>query len=145
MRILALDYGKKRIGIAVGDTVDGIAFPRRALFGTSDPHMTGLYESILMFISTEPVGKILVGYPGDISGSGSSQCEESRFFADSLEDYLLEHNNPCPVEFANEILSSQIAAHKLREAGIAPSRMSGEKDSLAAAVFLQTYLDQFSS
>ncbi|MBI5414625.1 Holliday junction resolvase RuvX [Candidatus Peregrinibacteria bacterium] len=140
MKILALDIGHKRIGTAIGDSKIGIAFPQEILV-TSDSK-NNIFSEIFKMVEKNAITKILVGYPKNFSNEGDEQCERCRDFADNFEDYLQSLGKKIPVDFISEGISTQIATKKLRGIGFSEKDQRGQKDSIAAAVFLQEYLDQ---
>jgi putative holliday junction resolvase len=132
MRILGIDHGTRRVGIAVGDTETGIAFARRALRrrgGVAD--ITALAE----LAADEDVRRIVVGLPLNMDGSEGSQAAAARRFGERLTGIGLE------VVYVDERLSSWQAGEQLGEAGRRVTRGSGELDSAAARIILQQYLD----
>jgi len=136
MKILAIDVGRKKIGMAIGDTDIGIAFARDILQldQTEKP-----FQILLEFSRKEKIEKILVGHPGALTETGTTQAEYCRNFADGLEDFFLEQNVHIPVEFIDESFSSQIAQKQLKEAGASNKK---QDDALAAAAFLQVFLER---
>lgn len=123
MRILAIDYGSKRMGLAVGDTEHKIAFPRGVL-----EHTAEATDGIRAFCVREGVEKIIVGLPISLSGQESSQTKEARAFAERVERVLA-----ISVELVDERLTTA-QAQKLKPRG-------GEMplDALAAALILEQY------
>jgi putative Holliday junction resolvase len=137
MTILALDFGKKYIGMAVGDTISGIAFPRDILQNSEN-----IFEKILNFCQRENIQKIILGLPTFPEGKETEETKNARIFADTLEDYFFEKNISIPVDYHNEHLSSKTVLETMDHFGI--QRKGNEKkriDHISAAVFLQEYLD----
>ncbi len=131
-RILAIDHGSRRIGIAIADTETRMAFARPALRrrgGESD--ITALAE----LARGEEAGLLVVGLPMNMDGSEGSQAAAARAFGTRLAAIGLR------VVYADERLSSWEAGVRLAEAGDRPTRRSGELDSAAARLILQQYLD----
>lgn len=131
-RILAIDHGSRRIGIAIADTETRMAFARPALRrrgGESD--IIALAE----LARGEEAGLLVVGLPMNMDGSEGSQAAAARAFGTRLAALGLR------VVYADERLSSWEAGVRLAEAGDRPTRRSGELDSAAARLILQQYLD----
>ncbi len=131
-RILALDHGSRRVGVAVGETETGLAFARGALMrrgGQQD------VEAVALLVREEGVGTILVGLPLNMDGSEGPQAAAARAFGKRLVAIGPE------VVYADERLTSWQAGEDLQAAGRRPTRRSGELDSAAAQLFLQQYLD----
>lgn len=126
MRYLGIDYGTKRIGVAVSDPEGRIAFPRTTLRNQGNKY---LWDQIREFLVKEKVSKVVVGLP---LGFDMSQTEESQKVWEFVEE--LKKRIALPVEFENEILTSRMA----EKAGI----QREHTDEAAAALILQAYLDK---
>jgi len=133
MRILGLDYGEKRIGVAVCDelgmTARGVATIARKYWKKDIEQIAGL-------IREYNVEKIVIGYPVRLDGTEGIQCEKVNMFVDALEEGV-----PVPVEKWNEALSTKEAEGLLIEANMNRRKRRGVVDKLAAAIILQDYLD----
>lgn len=123
MRYLGLDYGDKRIGIAVSDETETFAFPRVVLRNTEK-----VFDEIKEICAEEGIGKIIVGIPVSFSAAKNKHTDKIIEFGKNLESALI-----VPVEFVNEIFSTKIAYN----AGSSKEKI----DQSAAAVILQGYLD----
>ena len=131
-RILAIDHGTRRIGLAVGDTESGFAFPRPALQrrgGKRD------LDTLRELARAEQVDEVIVGLPLNMDGSEGPQAAAARAFGERLVAIGFR------VIYADERLSSWQAREQLRATGEAIDRRSGELDSAAARLLLQEYLD----
>lgn len=126
MRYLGIDYGKKRMGLALSDEEGKIAFPRTQLITYNLQLTTKIIKGI---IEKEGVGKIVVGIPVTFGGKESAQTVEARAFGEKLASAV-----QLSVEFENEILTTKMAL----KGGIAKSRV----DAASAAILLQSYLDK---
>ncbi|MBR5108853.1 MAG: Holliday junction resolvase RuvX [Clostridia bacterium] len=131
-RILALDVGDRRIGIAVSDATQMIATPHsvytRVGWGPDVKHIAQIFreqEAVL----------IVCGLPRNMDGSLGFQAEKVAAFAQQLERAGL------PVQFQDERLSTVSAHQALIEGGMRRDDRKGTVDKVAAAVILQTYLD----
>lgn len=130
MRILGLDYGAKRIGVAVSDDNASMAFPREILLND-----TQVFQSIGSIIKSEEIGKIVVGDPGDNSIAG-----EVREFV-----HKLEHEFKLPVIMEKEFMTSMHVSQAGGKKPIARQEKqdrSPKRDDSAAALILQRYLDR---
>lgn len=123
MKILGIDYGSKRIGLAISDETGQLA-RELAIWPPQE-----FWQKITQLIDDEQVEKIVVGLPLNMSGQDSEKTGEAREFAAKLEQQV-----QLPLEFADERLSSLMAEQ------IAGT--SQNIDSLAAQIFLQNYLDR---
>lgn len=146
MNILAIDFGTKRLGIAVGNIETGIAFPREGIENNSFPLIrrsegVSVFFEVLTLCQQEKIEKILVGLPLMPRGTDSKETENARQFAEDLEDFLLENNCDIPVDYTDERFSSKSAQQAAQAAGKTQKQSRGNLDSAAAAIFLQQYLD----
>jgi putative Holliday junction resolvase len=131
-RILALDHGSRRVGVAIGETETGIAFTRPALTRRGGQRDV---DAVADLVREETVSTILIGLPLNMDGSEGLEAAAARAFGERLAGI-----GPAIV-FADERLSSWQAGEELKAAGRRPPRRSGELDSAAARLFLQEYLD----
>lgn len=137
-RILAIDYGTRRIGLALGDDVTRLAGPLDRLEGLSDARAV---ERIAAIVGAESVGLIVVGLPLHMDGSSSAQTKRTVGFARALAGAV-----NVPVVCVDERLSSFSAEQNLLEQRRAGQKLTrGQKrsriDALAATHILQAYLD----
>jgi putative holliday junction resolvase len=131
-RVLALDVGKKRIGLAVSDEL-GITAQ-----GIDTLHRTRIRDDLekLKDIAREwNVRSLLIGKPLHMSGSESRQSEYTREFAARLGRFL-----ELPVLFLDERLTTVEAERLLREAGASLEERKNAVDRLAAVLLLESYL-----
>jgi putative Holliday junction resolvase len=123
MKILGIDYGEKRIGLAISD--ESLTFARELMI-LSPKEFWGQADKL---ISDQQISKIVIGWPLNMSGEKTRKTEEvERFKIKVVRETKL------PVEVIDERLSSQMA-----------ESISGQKknlDSLAAQILLQNYLDK---
>jgi len=126
-RVLAIDFGEKRIGLATADTSLGLATPRRTLSRSSDDAAAG---EIARFCREEEIERLLVGFPRSPEGEASAITPRIRSFAEKLARVT-----SLPVELHEETLSSDEAARRLRG-----RRSRAGLDAEAAAVLLEDWL-----
>ncbi len=132
-RILALDLGKKRIGMAISDelgiTAQGLDTVERR--GRRDD-----IEDLRKLVALRGVTKILIGDPLHMNGDPSRQGGYTREFAGELE-----RKTGLPVEFRDERWTSREAERALRGSGVANGRRKATIDRMSAVILLQSYLD----
>ena len=132
-RILALDLGKRRIGLALSDelglTAQGLETLQRTNLRADLAHLAKI-------ISERNVGMILMGNPLHMSGHEGRQAEHAREFADRLHAFT-----GLPVEFRDERLTTVEAQRVLRQSGISIEKRAKAVDKLAAVILLESYLD----
>ena len=133
MRILGLDYGSKRIGVAV---CDELGMTAQGLATIARKNRRQDLEEIDGFIRTYNVEKIVIGYPIRLDGTEGIQCEKVSKFASILESAF-----SLPVIKWDETLSTKEAEEILIRANIARNKRKNIVDKLAASLILQGYLD----
>ncbi|OGG52371.1 hypothetical protein A3H16_00180 [Candidatus Kaiserbacteria bacterium RIFCSPLOWO2_12_FULL_53_8] len=124
MKYLGIDYGRKRVGVAVSDAEGKIAFPRTTV--TNDDK---LLSGLLKLIQNEKIGRIVVG---DTRASGGAE-NPITFEAQAFVEELTKATS-VPIEFASEMWSSIEASR------YAPENKAHD-DGAAAAIILQRYLE----
>jgi putative Holliday junction resolvase len=133
-RILAIDYGHKRHGLAVSDGLGLVGHPLPALQRASAARDL---EQLRHVIDEHDVRRLVVGLPLNMDGSEGPMAAEARTFAAGLEREL-----GLPVLLEDERLSTDEAESLLREGGLRPSERKALRDSVAAAVILRGVLDR---
>jgi putative Holliday junction resolvase len=133
MRILAVDPGEKRIGIALSDPSGTIASPLIVLRHVSRPVDAA---AIADLAQQNQVGLIVIGKSLDEDGSPTPASRR----ADRL-DNAIHQQCDIPLTFWDESFSTQEARRALIEMGASRRKRSGHLDDLAATVILQSYLD----
>ncbi|HUI05888.1 MAG TPA: Holliday junction resolvase RuvX [Verrucomicrobiae bacterium] len=128
MRILALDYGNKRIGLAISDETGTIAQPVG--------YATGGVTEVLRVATERGAGKIVVGLPRRLDGTASEQTERTQEFIDALK-----RATTMTVESWDERLTSVQAERVLLEGDVRRVERRQKRDQLAATILLQSYLD----
>ncbi len=133
MRILGLDYGEKRIGVAICDELGLTAQGLPTIIRKTKKHD---WEILGSLIRNYKVEKIVIGYPVRLDGSEGIQCEKvNRFTA------LLEATFFLPVVKWPETLSTKEAEEILINSGVHWEKRKKMVDKLAACLILQSYLD----
>lgn len=133
MRIMALDIGEKRVGVAVSDPDERVASPVCVI--AADEVLANGRSFRIVLEDWEPE-LLLCGLPMTLSGEEGPQAERVRGFA-----AIVAKNTGIPLEFADERLSSAEAKRSLREKGLSEKAMRGKVDMIAASIFLQSWLD----
>ena len=132
-RLLALDIGDKRIGMAMSDPLGITAQGLPTLLRQGKKHDTKI---ILDIILKYGVKGIIYGLPKNMDGSLGSQAEKTETFI----KYLKSRTN-CPFMPWDERLTSLSAHTTLKESGMSRKKRSGKVDMLSAILILQNYLD----
>ncbi|MBN1347696.1 MAG: Holliday junction resolvase RuvX [Phycisphaerae bacterium] len=134
-RYLGIDYGKRRIGLAVSDEMATLASPLATLPSTGSPCTDAL--NVIDVADRERVEIFVVGLPLNMDGSEGPQAKLSRAFADGLR----AGSTARTVELWDERLSSFAADQLLDQTGLSPAKRKKRRDQIAAQVILQSYLD----
>lgn len=124
MRYMGIDYGTKRVGVALSDESNGFALPHIVLQNTKD-----LIENLTAVIKKHPITHIIVGESKDFKGEDNKVMKDIKLFKEEVEDTF-----GLPVIFEPEFLTSHAA-----------QRFQGKNDmhdASAAALILQSYLDR---
>jgi putative Holliday junction resolvase len=129
-RALGVDYGTKRVGLALCDT----------LRITASPHSTvarsGVVEEVMNLVKELDVGTIVVGLPTGLSGDEGMSASEARKLADELGSAT-----GVDVVLVDERYTSRIAESSLLQTGMKRRERREKLDQVAAALILQDYLD----
>jgi len=139
MRVLAIDVGKRRIGLAISDTSRTLARPLSVLTVHGSADAVDLVASEIHRLSSEADGiaTILVGVPVALDGSSTAQTAQVAAFVEALKT-----RTALPIATEDERLTSREAESRLAE-GERDWRVRKTKlDAAAAAIFLQDYLDR---
>ncbi len=133
MRILGLDYGEKRIGVAVSDELGLTAQGLETVQRKNAAHDVERIGKIARETGAE---KIVIGYPIRLNGEEGIQCEKVKRFAGRLKAAL-----SIPVVFQDETLTTKEAESILIQANVRREKRKLLVDKLAAGIILQAYLD----
>lgn len=135
MRTLALDFGERRIGVALSDPLGMLASPLTTI-ERATPDADAAIDAVLDLAEQHQAAEILVGIPYLMSGRVGAQTRITLDFAAALAA-----RSNIPVIHADERLSSVQAERMLAQSGAPYTRDKGITDAAAAAVILQAYLD----
>ena len=134
VRVLAIDYGERRLGLALSDPSARVAQPLTVVERSNDRQAV---DSITGLLDDYEVTQIIVGDPRSLSGEAGAQATKVKKFAAALREAC-----DIPVETYDERLSSKEARSQLAAAGVSGRRAKGLVDKVAASLFLQSYLDR---
>tara|TARA_Y100000389_G_scaffold159967_1_gene161941 strand:- start:124 stop:543 length:420 start_codon:yes stop_codon:yes gene_type:complete len=132
-RILAIDYGDKKVGLALSDPLHIIAKPYKTIENNSKED---LLKDINSIIKLKEVKKIVIGLPKTLKNTYSEQTHKVQSFIDYISNTL-----DIDVIIVDERLSSIEAKKSLINQGIKTGHNKKDIDMTAAALFLQNYLD----
>ena len=132
-RILALDLGKRRIGLAISDP---LGITAQGLPNLERTNKRSDFAALEELIREREVGLILMGNPINMRGTEGRQSGWVREFAEQLE-----RRTKLPVKLWDERLTSVEAGRVLRASGISIEKRAAAVDRLSAVILLQSYLD----
>lgn len=133
-RFLAIDFGEKRIGLALSDPMKIIAKPFKTIFYSNQ---NDLINKIALIIKDEKIEKIILGLPKGLKGNNTSQTNIVIEFYNYIKDKI-----DTPIVMEDERLSSVSAKKSLILQDIKTGHNKALIDETAAAIFLQLYLDK---
>lgn len=134
MRIMAFDYGTKRVGIAVTDPLQLIA----TALGTV--HSKDIKDYIKTYVAGEGVATFVVGMPRQLDGSDSGSAQHVRGFIRFLRSTF----PAIPVEIVDERFTSKLASASIAQSGLSKKKRQDKAliDSVSAVLILQSYLER---
>lgn len=138
MRALGLDLGQRRVGVAVSDRSGTVASPLMVLQRSGS--LAQDHRRIAELVLEEEAEIVVIGMPLSLSGAVGRAAQAARREADALASVI-----SVPVTTVDERLSTVTAERSLREAGVTGSKRRQVVDKVAAAVFLQAWLDRRNS
>ena len=132
-RLLAIDYGARRVGLALSDPLKMIASPYRTIIKKNN---TILIEEIERIIAAKDVELTIIGLPLGMAGQKTEQTKKVEEFVDKLTDRGII------IKYEDERWSSVAAKRSMKEQNIKSGYNKDLVDQTAAAIFLQQYLDR---
>ncbi len=133
MRVLALDVGDKRIGVAISDPSQVLARSLQVIQRGSGQEN---FAAVTRLVKEYEVERVVVGYPRSLDGTAGEQADKVERYAAGLAESLT-----VPVLLWDERFSTVSAERLMREAGLRGKKKRERVDAVAAAVILQDYLD----
>jgi putative holliday junction resolvase len=134
MRVMAFDYGTKRVGIAVTDPLQIIAT------GLTTIHPKDIIEFLMKYLLTEQVEKFIVGEPKQMNGTASQSYPHVKGFMT-----ILRKNFPdIPIETLDERFTSKMASAVIAQSGLKKQDRQRKElvDTVSATIILQSYLEK---
>lgn len=136
MRVMGIDFGRKRIGVALSDPTGTLASPHDVVRRRPGKRMP--LKALERIARTHEVGRLVAGLPLELSGKENTWCDEVREAGDELARRL-----DVPVAYVDERMTSVRAERKVRTSGLPRSKREEKErvDAGAAALILQAWLD----
>ena len=132
-RILGIDYGKKRIGLAVSDPMRKIA---QGLPTLTNSNLAQVFTDLENIISEHEIKKIVIGLPITMKAEVGRAAQVTNKFVTALKSRF-----ELPTVVWDERLTSVLAKRTMKEYGKSPSKNKSKVDEIAAILILQSYLD----
>lgn len=137
MRVLALDYGSKTVGVAVTDELGLTALGLEIIRREKENHLRGTLRRIQELVSEYGVTRIVLGLPFNMDGSAGDRAEKTMEFRD-----MLHKKTGLPVELCDERLTTVEAEEIMRESGVKRRDYKQYVDEVAAVVILEDWMRQ---
>ncbi len=135
MRILGIDYGEARTGLAISDETEFLSNTYATLH---ERNKEILADRVAVICKENNVRKIVLGLPKNMDGTEGFRAQATRLFKDLLAERLPE----VPIDFYDERMTTMIASHFMAEAGTKGKKKRNAIDALSAQIILQDYLDR---
>ncbi|MEO8446480.1 MAG: Holliday junction resolvase RuvX [bacterium] len=138
-KYLGIDYGDKRVGIAVTDDSKSFSFSRDYILNDKN-----FWENLYKVISEENISRIIVGYPLNLNSEKTIQTLKVEQFKTTLENFLKKKLINAEIFFYDERFTSSIASENLIQSGLKKKKRQekGLIDSHSARIILQDYIDK---
>ncbi len=134
MRIMAIDYGDARTGIAFCDKNQILASPYTVIKESYQPK---LVKAILDIVEKEKPEKIVIGLPRNMDGSYGYRCDECKALGAELEKAV-----DIPVDYQDERLTTIMAHNVLSQNNVRGAKRKNSVDAVSAVMILQSYIDR---
>lgn len=132
-RLLAIDYGEKRLGLAISDPNQIISKPLKTIILSDSKY---IYNELEKIISDYEIQKLIIGLPVGMNGKNTQQTRKVEAFREFLQNKI-----DIPIILFDERLSSVSAKKSLISQGVKTGHNKSKIDQTAAAIFLQHFLD----
>lgn len=138
-KYLAVDYGEKRVGIAISDESKKYSFSREHLINDKK-----FLEKLLDIIREENVSRIIIGYPLNFKSEKTIQTLKIEEFKNTLEKFLSGKSVKAEIIFFDERFTSSLAQNSVLNSGLNKKKRQekGRVDSISAQIILQDYIDK---
>ncbi len=134
MKIMAVDYGDARTGIAFSDLSEMLAFPYTVI---TEAYQPKLIDKLCEIAKKENAQKIVVGLPRNMDGSCGFRADACRAFGTALQDKC-----GLPVVFQDERLTTVMAHQVLSANNVSSKKRKQTVDAVSAVMILQSYIDK---
>lgn len=133
-KYLAIDYGDKRVGLAISDFDKQVAFPREFITYQKERE---LIEQVKAFCEAEQVIKVIIGLPVEMDGGMGERVIKTYAFGDALKKEIA----PTSVDYFDERLTTKQSIKKLHQQGLKAKEQKGQRDMVSAQIILEAFLN----
>lgn len=138
-KYLGIDYGEKRIGIAITDGSKKYSFSRDFM-----ENNVSFFANLLKLIKEENIVKLIIGYPLNMRSEKTIQTLKIETFKNLFEEFLIKNSVNIEIIFFDERFTSKIAESGILNSGMKKKKrqQKGLSDSISAQIILQDYIDK---
>lgn len=129
-QILAIDYGRSKVGLAMGDSTVKIAFAYKTL-----PNDDNFFAELSKIIDKEEIKKVVIGLPGHIGFGESDEAKEIKKLGEKITAIL-----KIPVEYQEEMFTTKMARSNLKETGM--KNLAQHDDEESARIILESWMEK---
>ncbi len=134
MKIMSIDYGDARTGIAFCDINETLAFPFTVI---KEKYLPKLIAKIVDIVNKEKPQKIVIGLPRNMDGSYGYRCDECKALGNELRNEI-----DIPVDYQDERLTTVMAHNALSANNVNGKKRKESVDAVSAVIILQSYIDK---
>lgn len=138
-KYLAIDYGEKRVGIAISDEDKRYSFSREYIINDKN-----FYDNLMKIIIEENISRIIIGYPLNLYSQKTIQTLKVEEFKAGLENILNKKSIEAEILYYDERFTSRMAEDSIIRSGMSKKKRKdkGLVDTLSAQILLQDYIDK---
>lgn len=134
MKIMSVDYGDSRTGIAFCDKNETLAFPFTVV---NEKYLPKLINKLVEIVNSEKPEKIVIGLPRNMDGSYGYRCDACKALGDELANFV-----KIPIDYQDERLTTVIAHNVLSANNVKGKKRKENVDAVSAVMILQSYIDK---
>ncbi len=134
MKIMSIDYGDVRTGIAMSDVRGILASPYCVI---NQSYLPKLVDEIIRIVNENEIEKIIIGLPRNMDGSYGYRCDECKSLGDAIKE-----KTDIEISYEDERLTTVMAHNILTENNVRGKRRKETVDAVSAVMILQSYLDK---
>ena len=134
MKMMSVDYGDTRTGIAFCDALEMLASPYGVIRET---YMPKLVNQIVAIVEKEAPGQIIIGLPRNMDGSYGYRCDACRALGEALGEQV-----SVPIAYEDERLTTVMAHRTLSDNNVRGQKRKDLVDAVSAVMILESYLDK---